>query len=47
MPAAYFLLIQREYGTTSARWRALAQGTGVRDGALTEPGAEITLGQLR
>jgi hypothetical protein len=47
MPAAYFLLIQREYGTTPARRRALSEGTGVREGALTEPGAEITVGQLR
>ena len=47
MPAAYFLLIQREYGTTPARRKALSEGTGVREGALTEPGAEITLGQLR
>ena len=47
MPAAYFLLIQREYGTTPARRKALSEGTGVREGALAEPGAEITLGQLR
>ncbi len=47
MPVAYFLLIQREHGTTPARLKALSEGTGVREGALTDPGAEVTLGQIR
>jgi AraC-like DNA-binding protein len=46
MPAAYFLLILREHGTTARLRAALLEGTGVREGSLGEAGAEVTLGQV-
>jgi AraC-like DNA-binding protein len=45
MPAAYFELALRQFGTTQFLRDALLAGTGVSAAQLAEPGAEITLGQ--
>jgi AraC-like DNA-binding protein len=45
MPAAYFELALRQFGTTQFLRNELLAGTGVSPGQLAEPGAEITLGQ--
>ena len=45
MPAAYFLLVLREFGGAPEAERALLEKTGVDRGALFEPGSEVTLGQ--
>jgi AraC-like DNA-binding protein len=45
MPAAYFELALRQFGTTQFLRGELLSGTGVSAAQLAEPGAEITLGQ--
>ncbi len=45
MPAAYFLLILREFGGTPASEAALLAETGIDRAALAAPGFEVTLGQ--
>ena len=45
VPAAYFDLVLRQFGTTAFLRRELLAGTGVGLAELSAPGAELTLGQ--